>query len=223
MEKRTCELDECDSPRHGLEWCKRHYNRWRRTGNPRGRQAEREAQQEAAQHITTDDGTVIKRCRVCKERRPLDQFGPDGRTFDGLSSRCRECRNVYMRENARNRTESDPAFREKRAAYWQTHREGQTDQWARKRNRAYKLKAYYGMTVEQYDELLATQDGRCAICRQTQDEADTRKRNLSVDHCHDSGAIRGLLCESCNIGLGKFRDDPELLEAALNYLTRAAG
>lgn len=65
-------------------------------------------------------------------------------------------------------------------------------------------------------QLLRLQDGRCAICREPAGELA-----LAADHDHASGAIRGLLCSRCNNGLGSFRDDPELLRTAVEYLNAA--
>jgi len=70
-----------------------------------------------------------------------------------------------------------------------------------------------GVTVAQVDEWMREQGGRCAICR-----GDNGGRHLYVDHCHISGRGRGLLCNSCNTGLGMFGDDAENLLAAARYL-----
>jgi hypothetical protein len=72
-----------------------------------------------------------------------------------------------------------------------------------------------GFTRKDYEALREKQGGCCAICKRH--ESDMGKR-FDVDHCHDTGKIRGLLCASCNWGLGKFGDDEELLQAAINYL-----
>jgi hypothetical protein len=72
----------------------------------------------------------------------------------------------------------------------------------------------YGLQIEEYEELLDRQRGRCAICR----EPAAGDLALAADHDHATGAIRGLLCSRCNNGLGSFRDDPGLLEAAVRYL-----
>lgn len=74
----------------------------------------------------------------------------------------------------------------------------------------------YGMTAEQYDALMADQDGRCAICRS--DEWPGKGNRPHVDHDHDSGAVRGLLCGKCNVALGNMDDDPNRLRAAAAYL-----
>ena len=62
-----------------------------------------------------------------------------------------------------------------------------------------------------YEALLEMQEGRCAICEDVLDEPNT-------DHSHKTGEVRGLLCQRCNCGLGLFRDDPEIVEAAAKYL-----
>lgn len=76
------------------------------------------------------------------------------------------------------------------------------------------LKSLYGITVEEYDELLATQDGVCALCFRTSSDG----RRLCVDHCHETGAIRGLLCSSCNYSIGCLGDTKESLEKVVEYL-----
>ena len=86
-------------------------------------------------------------------------------------------------------------------------------------NFAYKLRITYRMTVEEYEALLLQQDGRCAICRklETSKFKNTIKR-LSVDHCHETGQVRGLLCQRCNFAIGQFEDDWLLLDNAIEYL-----
>lgn len=75
----------------------------------------------------------------------------------------------------------------------------------------------YHITIEKYDEMFDSQDGNCGICRKNQKEL---RRRLSVDHNHESGRIRGLLCDNCNPGLGYYRDSIFLLEKAIEYLKR---
>lgn len=80
------------------------------------------------------------------------------------------------------------------------------------RNRSYKFS--YGITLEDYNKIFAEQHGCCKICNIHQTEL-TRK--LFVDHCHITGKVRGLLCFSCNTGLGMFKDKLELLKKAVDY------
>lgn len=76
-----------------------------------------------------------------------------------------------------------------------------------------------GITSEIFDEMLEAQNGVCAICAGGQVE-ESHSDRLFVDHDHSSGQVRGLLCHPCNISLGGFKDDPDLLEAAVAYLRR---
>ena len=85
------------------------------------------------------------------------------------------------------------------------------------------LKRYYGITVEQYDEMLKSQNGVCAICGNVElsNRGNTLNAlSLAVDHCHETGKIRGLLCMDCNQTLGKFNDDPARFEKAAEYLVK---
>lgn len=81
------------------------------------------------------------------------------------------------------------------------------------RDVAYRLWAKYGLTVANYDALLRKQRGCCAICKRKPKGG----RKLAVDHCHDSGMVRGLLCARCNTALGQLRDDPNIIKAMLDY------
>ena len=82
----------------------------------------------------------------------------------------------------------------------------------RERMKAQRRLRKYGVSDQEHALLIAKQRGRCAICGEQPGTA------LHVDHCHESLAIRGLLCNSCNNGLGRFRDNPTLLRRAADYL-----
>jgi hypothetical protein len=79
---------------------------------------------------------------------------------------------------------------------------------------AYTLKKKHGLTTEAYASMFAQQEGRCAICREPPGYV-----RLAVDHDHGTGVIRGLLCDSCNRGIGFLQDSPRVLRAAAKYLT----
>jgi len=100
----------------------------------------------------------------------------------------------------RDRYATDPAYRAKVIA-------------ARiKKGRRVQLRYNYGMSLEEFDQLLAEQHNACAICGLTSSET------LCVDHCHDTGKVRGLLCRRCNSGLGFYDDDPAFMSKAVAYL-----
>ncbi len=86
---------------------------------------------------------------------------------------------------------------------------------------AIHIKVKFNMTPGDYKNMLNTQNNKCAVCGETamsQESAHGAKGKLDIDHCHKTGQVRGLLCKRCNKGLGAFKDAPELLEAALNYI-----
>lgn len=83
-----------------------------------------------------------------------------------------------------------------------------------KRMRAYHLKTKYNISVDQYETMCKAQDYKCAVCK----KPTISGRRLAVDHCHQTGVLRGLLCPSCNSGIGKLGDSVDLLEAAIHYL-----
>jgi hypothetical protein len=82
---------------------------------------------------------------------------------------------------------------------------------AGERDRHYK--SHYGISTDEYNEILLSQNGRCLICG-----AEPDGRALDVDHDHETGKVRGLLCHRCNLGVGIFEDDPDLLTAVAEYL-----
>lgn len=85
--------------------------------------------------------------------------------------------------------------------------------------RAARLLKIYGLTLEEYNSHLERQGFGCAICKTNQAEYQTKTgRKLTVDHCHSTGKIRGILCNKCNRGLALFNDNPELLTRAAEYL-----
>lgn len=80
----------------------------------------------------------------------------------------------------------------------------------KKAQRASALRRQYGITYEQYEDMVEEQKGKCLICKEI--------KALHVDHCHKTGKVRGLLCISCNGGLGMFKDNTKSLQSAIEYL-----
>ena len=89
--------------------------------------------------------------------------------------------------------------------------------------RRYKWKMRFGITPEQYNELLIVQGGVCAVCgkpKSKKHNKSNRDQMLSVDHDHITDQVRGLLCQDCNIAIGYFHDDSTRLQKAIKYLTK---
>lgn len=159
----------------------------------------------------------VKTCRKCLLEKSLEGFRQHtGR--EGRRHTCRECEAV----EARTWRAANPEKVKTATTKWNSenaaHLAAKKRAWCRQnpeKQDAYARKVHYGITDAEYQALLLTQKGLCAICG----GPPTRKRrSLSVDHCHQTGKIRGLLCGPCNTGLGQFKDLPELLEKALQYL-----
>lgn len=130
----------------------------------------------------------LKRCRTCNVVKPASEFTLNSQSRDGLWFRCAECN----REHGKARYE-----REKHNRPWLERH----------------LRRSYGITVEQYESMLAAQGGVCAICGGPQ-----TGKNWHVDHDHETGEVRGILCHGCNHALGGARDNPDTLIAAAKYL-----
>jgi len=173
---------------------------------------------------------VCSKCKVAKE--PND-FSRARNRPTGRYPTCKRCKAV----DTKARWEKDPERlrAQARAAYYR-HRDARREDMRRyhaehgsemaDQTRRRYLVRVYGLTAEDYDALSGAQDNRCAICRREETDRDPRartgKRRLAVDHCHDTGAIRGLLCRKCNTAVGLFGEDPAVVKAALDYLNGGA-
>jgi hypothetical protein len=98
---------------------------------------------------------------------------------------------------------------------------GESKEWYhanKEKANATRLKTTYGISMDEYAGMFEAQDGRCKICNTKFNMTRFSGASAAVDHCHTTGAVRGLLCNSCNRGVGYFRDNPEFLRAAAKYL-----
>lgn len=117
-------------------------------------------------------------------------------------------------KNEKWRNENRSAYRQSAARYRRNHPD---------RTKNYRLRTKYGISIEEYYSLLKKQNGKCAICGNEETATHNfykQKQDLAVDHCHKTGKIRGLLCQDCNRGIGKFHEDITILKNAIEYLQR---
>ncbi len=146
-----------------------------------------------------------KKCACCGEVKPVSEFSANGKRYQ---SHCRECGNKRMRTIRAAQKESGESVLIDRADYF-------------KRRKWVKLKAVYGIKREDYEKMVAAQNNACAICLKPETEM---LRNsivgLSVDHDHTTGKVRGLLCKSCNVGIGNLKESVEILRSAIIYLEK---
>lgn len=153
-------------------------------------------------------GMGLQKCSICNEVLKLDSFYRYSKSTTGRKGQCIEC---YTRVGSEYRR--DPRVRklisERRSKF---NRENPEEAYRRQRKYAFKNK--YGITLGDYDAMLREQNGRCAICFSPQPSGVS----LYIDHCHDTGAVRGLLCRPCNSGIGFLQDDVNRMKSAIRYL-----
>lgn len=154
---------------------------------------------------------LLKICSKCDIEKPLEQFYNHTIGKDGKHSECIDCMKIY-RKKYYLQTFDDFSKRQKINRIKNPNIFKNT-----------QLKTRYGITLDQYNEMLKNQNGFCAICNKKETKIDIRTnkiRALCVDHEHISGKIRGLLCQDCNFAIGKLKDNISLVENTLNYLKK---
>lgn len=148
----------------------------------------------------------MKRCSSCLQTGK--EFGPDKRAEDGLQSRCREC----VRRDDRARYQAN---RKAKAEYQRRYWNSLSKEEQKKRTFRYEL-GRYGLTLEQYERMTNQQLGLCKLCEKPPKPGWHHR--LQVDHCHETGRIRGLLCNTCNTALGRLGDSEQRIMRLLSYV-----
>lgn len=145
-----------------------------------------------------------KFCLDCETWKPVADFYEMKRKNRPNSTYypvCEECKPARQAKNHKNRAEKEPE-------YWRPAALRST-------------LGRHGLTVEDWDRMMADQEGKCAICGKVPGATmGVDKNRLVIDHSHTTGKVRALLCDFCNRGIGMFFDDPELLVAAAEYCKR---
>lgn len=134
---------------------------------------------------------ISRKCYTCKEEKPLEEFYRSKNEKYGRHGRCTTCvKTRYLSDSAK----------ESKKAY----------------NRARSRKSGTGFTPEEFEQKLEEQNNRCAICGTDKPTSI----NWHADHCHETKTKRGVLCQKCNMGIGLFNDNTELMEKAIMYLNQ---
>lgn len=188
--------------------------------------------------------TETKVCKKCGVEKEIGQFKlcihKNGNYRRGKCNDCwREVQKLCLRKyrehsghkiqaHHRQRYETEPEYKERMKAKdarkyqrkkeyrkaWQIKYRKDNRVKVRECDRNKRLKQEYGIDLKQFRVMLAEQDQKCLICK----EHLPTESKANVDHCHKTGVVRGILCHLCNLGLGTFRDRPDLLLEAINYL-----
>lgn len=148
----------------------------------------------------------VKICNRCRQEKPLTEFYRElrkGRRPNTFKPTCKTCIRALTEEWRKNNPDRVRV---------------QVD-----RARGSHRKRAYGVTPFQYEAMLKAQNGTCAICCQPERRRSKKwvTRELCVDHDHATGKVRGLLCSDCNVAISLLRENPELLDAARDYLLRS--
>lgn len=169
---------------------------------------------------------TVKRCCACRQVLPVACFSKNASSRDGLQIRCKDCK----RRQAAEYRERNRELLRRRQIKWRLDNPDKVLESERKRDPATRsqhakknrLKQKYGLTPEQFEAMARAQHFLCAICRQSPCDIPGGRGLLHVDHDHETGRVRGLLCVNCNVGLGYFFDTPALLREAAAYLERVS-
>ncbi len=161
-------------------------------------------------------------CSKCKAEKPLAEFRKRPERKRGYQSRCMVCQAEDAKTPHRRAKANQKTYEFRMRLKQRDYKE------YRRREREANL-TRYGIGIEGYAEMFAAQDGKCAICggqpcgnRWTRDAetGEKREQRFSVDHCHKTGKVRALLCGQCNRGIGDFKDNPELMRKAAEYVEK---
>lgn len=166
----------------------------------------------------------MQTCIKCKKELPFSEFYKSTRNKSGYRSSCIKCYNLasslYDREHKTEKQARGKKYwqenKQKIMAYREAHKEERREKLRlyniknRDKRRDYDLKIKYNISLEGYNKLFQEQEGKCAICQEV--------GKLVVDHDHDTGQTRGLLCNNCNTAIGLLKDKEVNLYGAIKYL-----
>ena len=148
----------------------------------------------------------MKICCTCKENKSLDEFSKNTKSSDGKQYHCKTCAAISYKNwyegGGKARTIRTPE--------------------QKLRERELKTLREFGLSLDDYNTILESQGGGCAICGKKENNNRKQKR-LPIDHHHESNTVRGILCHSCNLMLGLVKDNPDTLEKGAAYLRRNHG
>jgi len=162
----------------------------------------------------------MKNCYKCKRLQSNKNFYKHFKNKDGLQDLCLDCTKEYRKINK-------GLLQQKAKEYYQNNKEEillKVQNYKKlypKKKRNSQLKSIFGISLKKYNLLLKKQNNKCLICKKQETVKDFRTskiKNLAVDHNHQTGKVRGLLCQYCNTALGYFKDDINRLENAIKYL-----
>lgn len=152
------------------------------------------------------------RCTKCNELKDISSFYRDISKKDGIHSNCKQCHSTRLKKKRIEDTE------------WNSINKERSKRYRANNPITYKLaitnatlKSKYGISLAEYNTMLENQNYKCLVCGDS-----PIYQRLHVDHNHTTGKIRGLLCQPCNVSIGKMKESPELLRKLADYVEKAS-
>ena len=144
----------------------------------------------------------IKKCRACSIEKPIEEYhiSHQGKTGPIYKARCKVCISKYQKEGYKKLSEEVKQDRRKKNPC-------NNFEW----RKTHRLKSRYGLTTEDFSAMILEQQNKCKIC-------GLDMKDPQVDHNHDTGKVRALLCRPCNTSLGMLKEDPQTIRNMLNYI-----
>ena len=143
----------------------------------------------------------MKTCKRCGVKQPLSNFYLKKQSY--YNSYCKECDKQVSKES---KSKNPNKYKSLKKTWSEKNPDYMKD---------YNLKKNYGISKEQYDEMLTNQNNSCAICN-----ISFEKVRACVDHNHTTGLVRSILCSPCNTSLGLLKENKDIIKEALNYLEK---
>lgn len=184
--------------------------------------------------------TVMRICTKCNQEKPLKEFPKDKKRYQGHRSECKQCVSIYNKQyykvyyktNIQHEKDRGKKYRkinkerchQRSNKYYNTHKKEKRQYYDKNLKHILKgkqkswYKRMYGMTVEQKKEMLKSQHYKCLICDKNLHYS--HKRMVCVDHNHDTGKVRGILCRHCNCTLGLVHENINTLHNMINYVIK---
>ena len=170
----------------------------------------------------------MKICPRCKKAKDESSYNKNKARKNGLYYYCRQCnseqKKEWVKKNPEKIAEYEKVNKEKlfdvRKAWRAKYPADKKKQLALARK--WKLRTKYGLSIEEFNEMVTRQGNACAVCKKEESAVfNGVAKRLAVDHCHETGKVRGLLCQSCNIALGNVKDNIKTLNNMIDYLNKA--
>lgn len=211
---KSCSVAGCDSPAHLRGLCIKHYGRFMRTGTTDHYRDDR--------GMKTDHPFWMRFNQLSRRGELVTEWMDFWAFVDGISPKPENAKKMYRPDVSRPYGPDNFAWRK-------TPTDDEAREYVRDWHRArpeysknLHFQKQYGITFADYQRMVAERDGRCDICGNREGKFGKKNRRgeiyLCVDHDHETGEVRGLLCADCNVGLGAFKDNPTTILRAIGYL-----